>query len=119
MRKQEAAELGAEDSNCATAKMMINKTDLSAAYEDSNCQSVEIVNKKIVEQFSYDGASKGQLDFAVAAGSLPENVTLKPKLDRIFADVESSLPAIDFDLSDVSLCSHVLLLICNCEEIFL
>jgi hypothetical protein len=34
--------------------------------------------------------------------SLPENVLLKPKLDRIFADVETSLPAIDFDMSDVS-----------------
>ena len=30
-----------------------------------------------------------------------EKSKLKPKLDRIFADVESNLPTINFDLSDV------------------
>ena len=32
-----------------------------------------------------------------------ENIPLQPKLDSIFADVESNLPSIDFDISDVSM----------------
>lgn len=32
-----------------------------------------------------------------------ETSQLKPKLDRIFADVEKNLPSVDFDMSDVSL----------------
>lgn len=30
-----------------------------------------------------------------------EDVFLKPKLDSIFAEVQASLPSIDFELSDV------------------
>lgn len=33
--------------------------------------------------------------------AMSENSLLKPKLDTIFAEVERSLPSIDFDLSDV------------------
>ena len=32
---------------------------------------------------------------------LPEKSQLKPKLDRIFAEVENNLPTINFELSDV------------------
>ena len=34
---------------------------------------------------------------------LSDDVLLKPRLDTIFAEVESSLPSIDFELSDVSI----------------
>ena len=33
---------------------------------------------------------------------LPKNVLLKTKLDSIFAEVERSLPSVEFDSSDVS-----------------
>jgi len=42
------------------------------------------------------------VDFSAFGDSLPENVMLERKLDAIFCDVASKLPAIDFDMSDVS-----------------
>ena len=34
---------------------------------------------------------------------LPQNSNIKPALDSIFAEIEKSLPTIDFEISDVSL----------------
>jgi len=42
------------------------------------------------------------LDIDACGDFLPENLTLHPKLDSIFADVATKLPSIDLDMSDVS-----------------
>ena len=49
--------------------------------------------------------SEGEQELPLSAGApvaMETGVGLKPQMDNIFAEVEKSLPTIDFDLSDVS-----------------
>ena len=39
---------------------------------------------------------------SIVPDCLDDDVLLKPRLDGIFAEVEASLPSIDFEISDVS-----------------
>ena len=46
---------------------------------------------------------------------LDDDVILKPRLDNIFAEVEASLPSIDFEISDVSIVFIMLnFMLCSC-----
>lgn len=50
-------------------------------------------------------SSEGEQELPIGAGApvaMETGVGLKPRMDNIFAEVEKSLPTIDFDLSDVS-----------------
>lgn len=50
-------------------------------------------------------SSEGEQELPIGAGApvaMETGVGLKPQMDNIFAEVEKSLPTIDFDLSDVS-----------------
>jgi hypothetical protein len=51
--------------------------------------------------------SDGEQDLArfMKPANMDSGVNLKPQMDAIFAEVEKSLPNIDFDLSDVRLLS--------------
>jgi hypothetical protein len=56
--------------------------------------------------------SDGEQDLArfMKPANMDSGVSLKPQMDAIFAEVEKSLPNIDFDLSDVRLLSFWLFL---------
>jgi len=58
---------------------------------------------KMTNVFDKTTITSGELlDFDACGDFLPENLTVQPKLDTIFADVAAKLPSIDFDMSDVS-----------------
>ena len=54
--------------------------------------SLEMAEKKI------ENMDSGQIN----PQFLQQDAFLKPKLDSIFAEVQASLPSIDFEVSDVS-----------------
>ena len=85
MRRQDNALIAGHEENIPSVHSSPHKTDKVA---------------NVLDNTAID--SNEFLDFDACGDFLPANVTVQPKLDRIFADVATKLPSIDFDTSDVS-----------------
>ena len=72
-------------------------------HRDVNSSS-SVSGAKLMDAVADDSSADDSFcDDEFAGSMVPENAVLKPKLDKIFSDVEINLPTIDFDVSDVSL----------------
>lgn len=82
MRKQD------KEGACGNSSVKSDASEMGEnARQKDNCNLANYVSDKTLSSALY----------------LPENSQLKPKLDRIFAEVENNLPTINFELSDVRL----------------